>query len=208
MSHIRGFFGGDADSILPLSMLDEDLVAVAIQELQAEVARTMARSDHTLAVALSQMDELVRPAHEITDHALAMTLSRELNSGDSDVEASRSRGRRGSRGPHQFHQRRSSASRSRSRERQRQRQRQSQSQRQSNRGVASASRVDSAAGVGDDCAICMCAMEASEKRCELDCAYKHVFHDKCIKPWLRRHHNCPKDRESVIRSTVLKASRS
>ena len=67
---------------------------------------------------------------------------------------------------------------------------------------------DTNAGVGDECTICMSTMEASSNRCELVCSGKHVYHDRCIKTWLRSNDTCPICRESVNGSNVIRASRS
>ena len=59
-------------------------------------------------------------------------------------------------------------------------------------------------GVGKECPVCQENMQLSTKRCLLGCG--HVFHHKCITPWLRGHNTCPTCREVVTNKTTVKAS--
>lgn len=52
-----------------------------------------------------------------------------------------------------------------------------------------------------DCSICLCKMKAREKRCRVGCPEHHVFHDKCVKKWLRDHTTCPVCRGEVRGTT-------
>ena len=45
-------------------------------------------------------------------------------------------------------------------------------------------------GTSHECAICL--KKLRKKRIALPCA--HLFHKKCVKPWLTDHPNCPKCR--------------
>lgn len=40
-----------------------------------------------------------------------------------------------------------------------------------------------------DCAVCKDAFEATEQVIQLPC--EHIFHDDCIKPWLKLNSTCP-----------------
>ncbi|RCH80946.1 hypothetical protein CU097_003914, partial [Rhizopus azygosporus] len=47
-----------------------------------------------------------------------------------------------------------------------------------------------------DCAVCKDAFEATEQVIQLPC--EHIFHDDCIKPWLKLNSTCPVCRHSVL----------
>lgn len=55
----------------------------------------------------------------------------------------------------------------------------------------------------EDCAICLCKMKAREKRCRVGCPMHHVFHDRCVKKWLRGHNTCPVCRGEVAGTTAV-----
>jgi len=73
----------------------------------------------------------------------------------------------------------------------------------SGRGVRS-SPPDPNVGVGKDCSICLEKMTRSERRCILVCNQEHVFHDRCIKTWLRSSRTCPVCRGVIRGATVVK----
>lgn len=45
------------------------------------------------------------------------------------------------------------------------------------------------------CAVCLCEYERNEEVVVLPC--KHMFHESCIKPWLKDHRTCPTCRKDV-----------
>ncbi|KAL9556353.1 hypothetical protein MBANPS3_001904 [Mucor bainieri] len=47
-----------------------------------------------------------------------------------------------------------------------------------------------------DCAVCKDQFESQEQVIELPC--EHIFHDECIKPWLKLNSTCPVCRHSVL----------
>ncbi|GAN03740.1 E3 ubiquitin-protein ligase RNF115-like [Mucor ambiguus] len=47
-----------------------------------------------------------------------------------------------------------------------------------------------------DCAVCKDQFESQEQVIELPC--EHIFHDECIKPWLKLNSTCPVCRRSVL----------
>ncbi|KAG0742071.1 hypothetical protein G6F57_010151 [Rhizopus arrhizus] len=47
-----------------------------------------------------------------------------------------------------------------------------------------------------DCAVCKDAFDVTEKVIQLPC--EHIFHDDCIKPWLKLNSTCPVCRKSVL----------
>ncbi|KAI8081887.1 uncharacterized protein B0P05DRAFT_452764, partial [Gilbertella persicaria] len=47
-----------------------------------------------------------------------------------------------------------------------------------------------------DCAVCKDHFELDEQVIELPC--QHIFHDDCIKPWLKLNGTCPVCRHSVL----------
>ncbi|KAI9032508.1 hypothetical protein CLU79DRAFT_841833 [Phycomyces nitens] len=51
-----------------------------------------------------------------------------------------------------------------------------------------------------DCAVCKEEFEIIERVVELPCA--HIFHNECIKPWLKMNGTCPVCRHSVVPETA------
>ena len=52
--------------------------------------------------------------------------------------------------------------------------------------------------LGEDCAVCLCGMDAGQSVQRLKCAGKHVFHARCISEWLStRSRCCPIDQEDL-----------
>ena len=49
------------------------------------------------------------------------------------------------------------------------------------------------------CAVCLCEYERDEEVVVLPC--KHMFHEACIKPWLKDHRTCPTCRKDVTDSS-------
>ena len=49
------------------------------------------------------------------------------------------------------------------------------------------------------CAVCLCEYERDEEVVVLPC--KHIFHETCIKPWLKDHRTCPTCRKDVTDSS-------
>ena len=64
------------------------------------------------------------------------------------------------------------------------------------------SSLDPNLGVGTTCSICLSDMERTENRCMLGC--EHVFHDRCIKKWLKVKKTCPVCKCDVRGTTVVK----
>lgn len=58
-------------------------------------------------------------------------------------------------------------------------------------------------GVGDDCTVCLDEMKLNEDRCLLGCSGEHVFHEHCIKKWLRQKDSCPVCREPTGGTTFI-----
>ncbi|KAM3127845.1 hypothetical protein pb186bvf_020035 [Paramecium bursaria] len=54
----------------------------------------------------------------------------------------------------------------------------------------------------DECSICMCTYEISNKIVQLQCSEKHHFHSECIKSWLEVNNKCPLCRNKVIDDTL------
>ncbi len=46
-----------------------------------------------------------------------------------------------------------------------------------------------------ECYICLVKFECTAKIRELPC--KHLFHDSCLNPWLKCHHNCPTCKKNI-----------
>ena len=67
------------------------------------------------------------------------------------------------------------------------------------------SSLDPNLGVGKDCSVCLCEMKRTEKRCLVACEHEHVFHDRCIKKWLKVKRSCPVCRSDVTGTTVVNA---
>lgn len=65
------------------------------------------------------------------------------------------------------------------------------------------SSIDPNVGVGKDCFVCLSEMKRTEDRCLLACSGEHVFHDRCIKRWLRRQDTCPVCREASGGTTLI-----
>lgn len=70
-------------------------------------------------------------------------------------------------------------------------------------GDRRSSSLDPSVGVDRECSICLNKMKRSEKRCLVACPQEHVFHDACIKKWLRLKGTCPVCRGSVQGTTVV-----
>ncbi|CAO3702851.1 unnamed protein product [Rhizopus stolonifer] len=47
-----------------------------------------------------------------------------------------------------------------------------------------------------DCAVCKDTFEITERVIQLPC--EHIFHDDCIRPWLKLNSTCPVCRKSVL----------
>ncbi|KAI9250315.1 hypothetical protein BY458DRAFT_26846 [Sporodiniella umbellata] len=47
-----------------------------------------------------------------------------------------------------------------------------------------------------DCAVCKDTFERTEQVIQLPC--EHIFHDDCIRPWLKLNSTCPVCRKSVL----------
>lgn len=61
-------------------------------------------------------------------------------------------------------------------------------------------------GKGEMCGVCLEVMEASDKRCLLECGLGHVFHTACIEQWIRDKGTCPWDRKPVSGFTNVEKS--
>jgi len=49
---------------------------------------------------------------------------------------------------------------------------------------------------GQDCSVCSDGFRKGEKIRKLPC--KHIFHDKCIMPWLDQNSTCPNCRFNLL----------
>jgi len=49
----------------------------------------------------------------------------------------------------------------------------------------------------DQCAICLNSFTDEDQVVELKCDKKHIFHEQCIKDWLKRKLECPLCKEEV-----------
>ena len=59
---------------------------------------------------------------------------------------------------------------------------------------------------GTQCHICLAQMKNTERRRRLGCDQQHVFHDVCIKQWLRTKSTCPVCRGQAAPSSVVRPS--
>ena len=57
-----------------------------------------------------------------------------------------------------------------------------------------------------ECAICLGNILERDKTLKLNC--KHIFHDKCVKPWLEKHDTCPKCRETATKTDAKNPNRA
>ena len=55
--------------------------------------------------------------------------------------------------------------------------------------------VDKVVKIKSECYICLLKFEVKARIRELPC--KHIFHDSCLNPWLKYHHNCPTCKKNV-----------
>ena len=51
-----------------------------------------------------------------------------------------------------------------------------------------------------ECSICISAIQVNDTIIELGC--KHIFHHKCLQPWIEEHRSCPLCRENIQFSLV------
>lgn len=59
-------------------------------------------------------------------------------------------------------------------------------------------RVCDRSGVMNDCPICFAEFEEKEKVCELECPGKHIYHEDCIRTWIKVQKSCPTCRYNLV----------